>query len=282
MKFPTWCAGLALLLAPVPLAAQTAPSPPSQEAAQADLARLIHKAIVSKLPPAYEDRSGWGHTVPLPDRLRLPRARRTLVQVGDRLEVPDGPWRKVRLRVDNPERDLRVRVTSFKRLDPMTYRVVFEADALLRAEADVQRWRNGLLFADLTAGADVALNVRLEFDVAALIDAGRAPRMRLEPEMRDLQLNLKEFTPRQVSFRRAGVTLAGEGVEAAGAELKESLQGVLRSLEPDLKTRAGEALARAVRERRELLPAGELLKAVAPLLKGEERSPERGPAARQD
>jgi len=31
-----------------------------------------------------------------------------------------------------------------------------------------------------------------------------------------------------------------------------------------------------------LLPAGELLKAVAPLLKGEERSPERGPAARQD
>ncbi|HKI34576.1 MAG TPA: hypothetical protein VKA46_22160 [Gemmataceae bacterium] len=282
MKFPTWCAGLALLLAPVPLAAQTAPSPPSQEAARADLARLIHKAIVSKLPPAYEDRSGWGHTVPLPDRLRLPRARRTLVQVGDRLEVPDGPWRKVRLRVDNPERDLRVRVTSFKRLDPMTYRVVFEADALLRAEADVQRWRNGLLFADLTAGADVALNVRLEFDVAALIDAGRAPRMRLEPEMRDLQLNLKEFTPRQVSFRRAGVTLAGEGVEAAGAELKESLQGVLRSLEPDLKTRAGEALARAVRERRELLPAGELLKAVAPLLKGEERSPERGPAARQD
>ncbi|HKI33693.1 MAG TPA: hypothetical protein VKA46_17700 [Gemmataceae bacterium] len=275
MKFPTWCAGLALLLAPVPLAAQTPPSPAPEEAARADLARLIHKAIVAKLPPVYEDRSGWGHTAPLPDRLRLPRARRTVVQVGDRLEAPDGPWRKVRLRMEEPERDLRVQVRSFKRLDAMTYRVVLETDAALRAEGEVQRWRNGLLLADVTGQADVVLTVRLEFDVTARIDAGRAARLFLVPEVRDLKLNLKEFMPRQVTFRRAGVTLEGEGVEAAGAEFKESLQGVLRSIEPDLKTRAGEALARAVRERRELLPAGELLKAVAPLLKGEERSPDK-------
>jgi hypothetical protein len=41
---------------------------------------------------------------------------------------------------------------------------------------------------------------------------------------------------------------------------------MLRSIEPDVKRRAGEALARALKEGREPLPAVELLKAVAPLL----------------
>jgi hypothetical protein len=269
MKILTCYTFLALLLAPVPLAAQTDPPPSRTDAARADLARLIHKAIVAKLPPVYEQSFDWGHTAPLPERLRLPRARRTVVQVGDHLEAPDGPWRKVRLRLDDPERDLRVRVSSFKRLDTTTYRVVLETDVALRAEGEVQRWRNGLLFADLTARADLAVNVRLELDVVGRLDLGRAPRLYLEPQMRDLKLNLQDFTPRQVTFRRAGVTLEGGAIEAAGAELKDSLQGMLRSLEPPLKSRAGEALARAVRERRELLPREELLKAVRPLLNEE-------------
>jgi hypothetical protein len=276
MKLLKWCPCLVLLAAAVPGAAQTAPAAPSDEAGRAALAHLIHKAIVAKLPGVYENNSGWGHTVPLPERLRAPRLRRTVVQVGDHMEVPDGPWRKVRLRMENPDRDLQVRVRSFKRLSGTTYRVVVETDAALLAEVDLQRWRNGLELADVTARADVGLNVLVECDVAGRLDAGRVPpRLVLEPEIRDLKLNLTQFTPKQVTLRRAGLVLAGPGVEAAGEEVKGALQDLLHSLEPDLKQRAGEALAKALKEGKEPWPAGELLKAVGPLLRAADQAPEK-------
>jgi hypothetical protein len=268
VKIVTWCPCLLLLLAPVPLAAQTASPDPVDEVAAADLTRLIHKAIVAHMPPVYEDRSGWGRTIPLPERVLAPRLKRALVPVGDHMEVPDGPWHKVRLRLEDPDRDLHIHVRSFKRLGQMTYRVVVEADAALRSEADLRQWRNGVELADLTARADVGLNVRVECDVTARLATGKAPaRLVLEPEIRDLKLNLKEFTPKQVTFRRAGLTIGGGMVEAAGEEVKGVLQGLLRSVEPDVRQRAGEALARALKEGKDPLPAAEVLRAAAPLLR---------------
>lgn len=261
----TWCPCLALLLAPASLAAQ--PAPPADEAAGAPLAHLIHTAIVAKLPPVFEDRSGWGHTVPMPDRVRRPRLRRTVVPVGDHMEVPDGTWRKVRLRVEQPDRDVRVHVRSFRRLDATSYRIVVETDVALRAEADVQRWRNGLELADLSAWAGVGLGVLVECDVAGRLDTRRMPpRIALEPQVRDVKLNLKEFTPRQVTFRRAGVTVQGGPVEAVGEEVRGLLQEQLRSLEPQVKQRAGEALARLMKEG-DPKKAAAVLQAVAPLMR---------------
>jgi hypothetical protein len=268
VKIVTWCPCLLLLLAPVPVEAQTASADPVDEVAAADLTRLIHRAIVAHMPGVYEDKSGWGHTIPLPERVILPRLKRTVVQVGDHMEVPDGSWRKVRLRLEDPDRDLHIHVRSFKRLGPMTYRVVVDADVAVRSEADLQQWRNGVALADLTARADVGLTVRVECDVTARLAAGKAPaRLILEPEIKDLKLNLKEFTPKQVTFRRAGLTIGGGAVEAAGEEVRGAVQVMLRSMEPDVKQRAGEALARALKEGKDPLPAAEVLRAAAPLLK---------------
>jgi hypothetical protein len=258
VKILTWCPCVLLLVA-----APAAPAAPPDEAATADLARLLHKVIVAKLPPAFEDASGWGHTVPVPERMRFPRLKRTIVRVGDHDELPDGPWRKVRLRLEDPNRDVQVRVPSFKRVEGMTYRVVVEVDAAARAEADVQRWRNGVELADLTGRADVLLNIRVECDVTGRL-AGKG--LVLEPVVNDVKLNLKEFTPRQVTFHRTGVVLAGDRVKAAGEDLKGPIQEMLRSIEPDVKRRAGEALARAMKEGKQPLPPAEVLKAIAPLL----------------
>ena len=86
------CLTALLLIAPLVRAAD---APSAEDKAMADLGRLIRKAIVAKAPPPYEDASGWGHTIPLPERLVAPRLKRTFVVVGDHKEVPDGPWRKV-------------------------------------------------------------------------------------------------------------------------------------------------------------------------------------------
>ncbi len=150
----------------------------------------------------------------------------------------------------------------------MTYRVQVETDVALRAEADLQAWRNGFLLTDLTARADVALTVLVECDMVARLDAGRIPpRLLLEPDVRDLKLNLTEFTPRQVTFRRAGVTVQGTLVEAAGEEFKDALQALLRNAEPAAMKQTDAALARALKEGKEPLTPARLLRTISPLLR---------------
>ncbi len=270
MTILRWYSCVVGLLIPGPLFAQTPSPPAAREDPGADLARLIHKAIAAKLPKVYENDSGWGGTVPLPERVRARRVKRTVVEVGDHLEVPDGTWRKVRLSVPDPDSDLTVRVRSFKRLEGEgKYRLTVEADAALKGEADVRRWRYGVMLADLTARADAVLTVLIECDVAVKVP------LRLEPEVTDLKLTLKEFTPKGVTFHRAGVTVEGEGVEEAGKEFKGALQEQLRAMEPDLKKRANEAIVRGLKEDKGLFTPAELLKAVTPLLKEEQRSREK-------
>jgi hypothetical protein len=269
VRIATFCPCLLLLLAPISALAETTPAPSEREAATAELSRLIHDAVAAKLPRVHEIDGGWGHTAPLPERLRAPRLRRTVVQVGDKMEAPDGPWRKFRLRVDDPDRDLKVRVLGLKRIDATTYRLSVRTDVALAAEADVQRWRNGVKLADLTAKADVSLRVLLECDLSAKLDPKKLGAVALQPEVTKLTLDLKDFTPRRVTFHRAGVDVEGPALEGLGDELREPLQELLRSAEPEAKKRAGEALAKALKEPKGPITPAALLKVVGPLLKDE-------------
>src|SRR5436190_1189553 len=37
----------------------------------AEFSKLIHQAVTAQMPKQYEDRSSWGKTIPIPDKLRL-------------------------------------------------------------------------------------------------------------------------------------------------------------------------------------------------------------------
>jgi hypothetical protein len=271
MRIGTWW--LALLVLAHSAEASQPPPPPADPDLGAALARLIQQNIAAKLPRVYEDASGWGQTIPLPERVRFPRLRRTIVMVDGRPEVPDGLWRKVRLRLEDPQRDLRVRIRSLERLDQATYRLKVDADALVRADADLQRWRNGVLLADLTAQTRVTLGIFVDCALAVRLDSSSlVPRARLEPEIKDLKLTLKDFRADQVTFQRAGVTVDGEALEGLNDAFKESLQNLLRAREPEIKKRAGQELARDFKENKTPAQIAALLDAAAPLLKAADRA----------
>jgi hypothetical protein len=270
MKVEKW--RLAVLLVPSLAAAQLPSATPDDKDAGAALAQLIHQAVTAKLPKVYEDDSGWGHTIPLPDRLRRPRLRRTIIEVDGRPEMPDGLWRKVRLRLEDPRRDLRIRVRSLQRVDATTYRLIVDSGATVRADADLQRWRNGVLMADVTAQTRLLLDVVVDCAITARLEAGRVPpRLRLEPDVKDLKIILKDFRAERVTFLRAGLTVEGEALEGLNEEFKDSLQGLLQSKQPEIKKRATEALAREFSKDKGPIPLAALLDAAAPLLKAAER-----------
>jgi hypothetical protein len=240
---------LVLLLAGMPVRAQ-------QKEDHADLARVIQQVVATQLPREYEDRKEWGKTVPIPENLENARLRRR-VKVGDHEEFPDGPWRRTRLWVDDPARDVQIRVQEVRKTDASKTHIRVEAVAALHGERQRQQWLRGLPLLDITAQADAVVSVALECDVAiSLNTTAFPPELRVEPRVTQLHIGLKSFTLKQV-----GKLIKGDLAEKLGHELQGMLEDLLKHKEPEIKEKANEAIARALKQNKGKLSADALLKA---------------------
>jgi hypothetical protein len=254
----------------LPAAAGDDRTKPRGRAAYNGLSGLLHKAVVARLPKIYVDESGWGQTIPIPERMRLGR-RRKLVQVDDHLELPHGTWRKLRVWLPDPSRDLQLSVRDLRPLDATTFHLTVEVGAALRGEADINQWQKGLLLADISAAADADIGLLLDCDVAVGLDASRLPpTVKVEPKVTDLKMTLNDFTLRQVTLNRLGLTLEGEKAREVGDQFKGALQELMRAAEPSVKDYANKAIARGLAEGKGGLSVRELLKAGAQALKAKD------------
>ena len=72
---------------------------PAKAAPKVDLtefSKLVQGLVVKQMPKEVKDDSGWGQTIPIPPNLSLPNLR-SYIKVGDKVELPHGFWRKVKL-----------------------------------------------------------------------------------------------------------------------------------------------------------------------------------------
>jgi hypothetical protein len=221
----------------------------------AELSALIHKAVVAKVPKQFEDNSEWGRTIPNPGNLKRVRNRKW-IKVGDHEELPNGVWKRSRVRFDDPAKDIRVSVTELRSLDAKTVRLSLDATVSVHAEQERQRWRRGLHILGFTAEADATVVARLDCDVAVSLSAGKfPPAATVEPKVIGCELSLKEFR-----LLRVGNLLQGESARELGDELKEFLQRRLTSLEPEIREAANRAIAQTLREGQGKISAATLLK----------------------
>jgi hypothetical protein len=228
------------------------------------LSRLLHKIVVSQLPEVFQDDTGWGRTIPLPERLRLMRLRKVIL-VNGQPEVPHGNWRKVRVKLDDPNRDLKIQVRDLHPVDKSTYHLTVEVEAALRAALEMQQWQKGLLLLNVAGQADARVGMILDCDVVlSLKSAGLAPEVKVEPRLTGLKLELKDFDLRQVEARRLGAVLEGEALREVGNDYRGVLQDLLRAAEPSVKEYANQAIAHSLREGKGTFSAAALLKALAP------------------
>jgi hypothetical protein len=227
-----------------------------------EFSKLVHKIVVSQLPKVHQDDSGWGGTVPLQEKLRLPRLR-TYVKVGDRIEVPHGFWRKVKVWLDDPAEDLTIRVRELKPIDAKIYRLSLDAEAELRGWTEVQHWQKGLALVGFIANADAIISLSLDCDVAVSLKPGKfPPEVAVEPKVTRLKLDLKDFILHDVTLRRLGRVLEGEQARDAADQFRGILKDLVRAAEPMVKDHANRAIEKGLREGKGTISAGALFKAL--------------------
>lgn len=221
-----------------------------------DLSRLIQQAAVEKCPKRFEDKSQWGKTIALPPTLRLPRLRRTFVQVDGRDEVPDGPWKRTVVWLDDPAKDISIRVLDVQQQEPTRYRAKVAATVAFHSERERQQWKNGLKLLGISIQADAKIAAEITSDVKISFDTSKfPPDVIAEPKVAALRLELQEF-----DLNRIGRIVVGEPARELGDELKGLLQDLLRMHEEQIKDYANQAIGKALKGGQARIPATELLK----------------------
>jgi hypothetical protein len=244
---------------------------PSPQRDYADFSRLIHKMVVKELPKEFEDRSGWGQIVPLTEKVRFPRLPRTRVQIGDKEGYPDGLWKKFKVRIDDPAKDLKINVRELSKVDSKTFRLVIASEVALAGAGEVQNWQKGLPLGRISAQADARLGLDMVFDIGVTFNSKTfPPDLNIEPKLADLQIDLKEFNLRRVANPATNIALEGEAAKKIGDDMKDTLKSLIKNFEPEIKNRANLAIAQSLKEGKGNISAAALLK-IAPPAKAQEK-----------
>jgi hypothetical protein len=222
-----------------------------------EFAKLIHSLVAPQLPRDFEDHSGWGKTTPVTNEVRLPRVRRTVVKVGDRMEWPHGGWKRSKVWLDDPAKNLQIRITNLQRVDKGRTRIGLEATLALHGERERQQWVKGLRLLGLTVQADAVVTAHLDTEITVAFNAKKfPPEVIVTPKVMDTKLELKRF-----DLNRVGPVLLGtEEAREMGEELRGFLQDLMKRHETQVTEKLNEAIAKAVKEGKTKLSATTLLK----------------------
>jgi hypothetical protein len=221
-----------------------------------ELSRLIQQGVVEKTPKRYEDKSEWGRTIPANPNVRLPRLRRVIIQNGDKMEYPDGVWKRSVVWLEDPAKDIKIAVKELKTTEPQTYRVKLDATVSARGEGERQRWRNGVKLFGISAQADATITAALDIEVKLAFDNAKfPPEVVVTPKVIESKLLLEKF-----DLNRVGAVLVGDDARIIGDQLKDFLQTLLTQHDDEVKQTANDAIAKALKEGKGRISAASLLK----------------------
>ncbi len=242
-----------LNLIPMTLAAQTPTQPKTDYAA---FSKIIHRVVVKQLPKEFEDASGWGKMIEVPANLPLAGLRK-LVKVGDHLEAPHGTWRRFKGKIEEPDKNLKIVVKDFKKVNEKTYRVAVDVDATILCRGEVQQWQKGLMLIGAEAAADANVTAAVVCDIGVSLNVKKfPPELNIEPKVTELGLELVDVKV------RGGPILKGENGKALANDFKDVLRGAVKASEPLVKAEANRAIAESLREGKGAISAAAILEAL--------------------
>ena len=239
---------IGILALPLSLLAQEKQQPNQDYAA---FSKMVHSMVVKRLPKeGFEDTSGWGLTIPYEPNLPLPTLR-TVVKVGDQVMLPHGTWRRIKGKIENPDRDLKIVVKDFKSMDNgKFYRLVIDVDAMILCNVEIQQWQKGLALIGGEGAVDANLTSTITCDVGWSFDFKTLPPdLVIEPKVKELTLNL-------VDLKARGGPVLPPGL---ANDVKDLARNLVKASEPMVKDLANDAIAKSLKDGKGTISVGSLM-----------------------
>jgi hypothetical protein len=200
------------------------------------VAQLVTPLIAEAVPREFEGEKDWGKTKVVTTGVRSEGNFFKFDIHSKRSEVNDGVWKKYRVTLIEPDKNLEVRIDNMHRLDSGKYALTLFVAAKVHGWARAVVYEHGVHVISLETEGDTSIRLWVDAEVSAetVQSSTFIPGIELRPVVTDARLKFDDFKLTRISDVRGAV--AKELGELLRKELQKKLSG------PNLVDRFNHAL----------------------------------------
>lgn len=216
-------------LAPLPPLGSQPAAPTATPSPNQALAEMAKDAVLKSIKPEYDKEENWGHQKEIVDGYHWQQRADGWHLVQQKKKVNDGMWRRYRVKIDKPEKNLKLRFTPPE--PAPNGGTAFQAflTARLWAEGVQEQWVLGVKglnfhvegFATIRARLDIVVNVQP-------IEGASFGTIEVLPQVTDVNLELVDLTLTKVDL------FHGDAARELGRMMKDIVAGEMKKREPEV------------------------------------------------
>lgn len=189
------------------------------------VAQLVTPLIAEAVPREFEGKKDWGKTKNVTTGLRSEGNFFRFDIHSKKKEVNDGIWKKYRVTLIEPDKNLELRVDNMHRLESGKYVLTLFVAAKVHGWARAVVYEHGVHVISLEAEGDTAIRlwVDAEVGVETVESSTFIPGLELRPVVTDARLKFDDFKLTRISDVRGAV--AKELGDLLRKELQKKLSG---------------------------------------------------------
>jgi hypothetical protein len=200
------------------------------------VAPLLTPLIADAVPREFEGQKDWGKTAKIISGLHSNGNFFKFDIHRETTEVNDGVWKKYRITLVEPEKNLQIRIENMHRLESGKYALTLFVAAKMHAWARAVVYEHGVHIISLEAEGDTSIRLWTDAEVAVetVKSSTFIPGVQLTPVVTDAKLKFDDFKLQRIS------DLHGKIANELGDLLRKELQKKLSG--PKLAERFNHAL----------------------------------------
>jgi hypothetical protein len=189
------------------------------------IAQLVTPLISEAVPREFEGQKDWGKTKVVTTGVRSEGNFFRFDIHSKKEEVNDGIWKKYRVTLVEPEKNLQIRIDDMHRLESGKYALTLFVAAKVHGWARAVVYEHGVHVISLEAEGDTAIRlwVDAEVGVETVESSTFIPGLQLQPVVTDARLKFDDFKLTRISDVRGAV--AKELGDLLRKEMQKKLSG---------------------------------------------------------
>lgn len=206
-------------------------------ATEQSLSDLVRRILLENLPTEIAGENDWGQQREVRSGLKFERENGRLRVQKRTKEVNDGLWTNYRVKLIDPQQNLRVHIAGLRRVAAGRLAFQLFLSAKLDGEARYERWRRGVKMLNFKADAQSTVEAELDCEVALhLVPGAFLGDFVIEPRVVGVKLALADIDLERVS------RIDGHAAEELGDRLRHALDKELRSRQDQVAAKLNEAV----------------------------------------